>query len=123
MCDSCADPAKTPFPAGRRPVTIHWALDPTDAMTAPDSSDPRATFEYLSGEYAQALQAWAAIETQAATLVLMGYTDEFRQFIDQFIEMASRTRALAAERHETNFADWFGELIDKAEKLKQSAPR
>jgi hypothetical protein len=85
--------------------------------------DPRATFEYFSNEYAQALQAYAAIENQAATLLLMGYTDEFRGFIAQFLEMARRARDLAREKNEANFAEWFGELVDKAEKLRTAASK
>lgn len=81
--------------------------------------DQRATFEYFSNEYAQALQAYTAIENQAATLLLMGHTDELRQFIVQFLEMATRVRDLALEKGEANFAEWFGELVDKAEKLKR----
>lgn len=80
--------------------------------------DPRALFEYFSNEYAQALQAYAAIENQASTLLLMGYTDDLRQFIAQFLEMAARTRDLARENGETNFAEWFEELVVKAEKLR-----
>jgi len=91
-------------------------------MTAPDSNDPHATFEYFSSEYAQALQAFAAIETQASALQLMGYTDELRKFIDQFIEMAARTQALAQDRNEVNFAEWFRELVEKAEKLRTPLP-
>jgi len=87
-------------------------------MTLPDSDDPRATFEHFSNEYAQALQAYAAIENQASTLLLMGYTDDLRQFIEQFIAMARRTKELAVEKGETNFAEWFGELIEKAERLR-----
>jgi hypothetical protein len=82
------------------------------------TSDPRADFEYFSNEYAQALQAYAAIENQASTLLLMGHSDELRQFIEQFLEMATRTRALAAEKGEANFVDWFDELIRKAEALR-----
>lgn len=89
----------------------------------PDATDPRETFEYLSNEYAQALQAFEAIESQASTLLLMGHSDDLRQFLDQFLEMARRTRALAAEKNETNFAEWFGELIEKAEKLRAGVPR
>jgi hypothetical protein len=84
----------------------------------PESDDPRVLFEYFSGEYAQALQAFAAIENQAATLQLMGYNDDLRGFIEQFLEMAQRIRALALEKNELNFADWFEELIAKAEKLR-----
>ena len=85
-------------------------------------SDPRARFEHFSAEYAQALQAYGAIETQASTLLLMGHTGELRQFIDQFVEMATRTRDLARAANEPNFAEWFDELIGKAEKLQASVP-
>ena len=81
-------------------------------------TDPRHDFEYFSNEYAQALQAYAAIENQASTLLLMGHQDELRGFLDQFLAMASGTRALAAEKGEQNFVDWFDELIRKAETLR-----
>lgn len=86
------------------------------------STDPHTTFEYFSNEYAQALQAYTAIENQAGTLLLMGHTDELRQFIAQFLEMATRFRDLAAQQGETNFADWFGELVEKGEKLRTGVP-
>lgn len=87
------------------------------------NDDSRANFEYFSHEYAQALQACQTIENQASTLMLMGYTDDLRQFIEQFLEMATRVRALAVERNEQNFADWFGELVEKAEALRSAVPR
>jgi hypothetical protein len=89
-------------------------------MTGDDqrSDESRETFAYFSNEYAQALQAYKAIEAQASTLMLMGVTDELRGFIEQFIAMASGTKALAEEKGETHFADWFAELIHKAEALK-----
>ena len=92
-------------------------------MTPADPGDHRANFEYFSNEYAQALQAYEAIEKQASTLMLMGYTDDLRQFIEQFLEMATRVRALAVERNEVNFAEWFGELVEKAEALRSAVPR
>ncbi len=92
-------------------------------MTPADSDEARANFEYFSNEYAQALQAFQAIENQASTLRLMGYTDDLRQFIEQFLEMATRARSLAAEKGETNFAEWFGELVNKAETLRSSVAR
>lgn len=85
--------------------------------------DPRARFEHFSNEYAQALQAFTAIENQAATLALMGHSPELRSFIDQFVEMATSTRDLAREKGEANFAEWFDELIQKAEKLRTGVPR
>ena len=88
-----------------------------------DTSDPRSEearerFTYFSNEYAQALQAYKAIEDQSATLLLLGVADDLRQFVDQFLEMAGKTRTLAAEKGETNFAEWFDELIVKAEALR-----
>ena len=91
-------------------------------MAIPASDDPRVIFEYFSNEYAQALQAYAAIEQQASTLTVMGYTDDLRLFIDQFIEMATRTKIEAMTRNETNFAEWFGELLEKAERLRDGVP-
>ena len=96
-------------------------MTPADPDPAPDEA--RATFEYFSNEYAQALQAFHAIENQASTLALMGYTDELRRFIAQFLEMATRARDLAEEKGETNFAEWFGELVQKAEALKGGVPK
>lgn len=84
-------------------------------MTA---EDPRADFAYFSAEYAQALQALTAIENQSSTLLLLGNLDELRTFIDQFIAMASRVKAEAEDRNEPNFAEWFTELIEKAEALR-----
>ena len=85
--------------------------------------DPRARFEYFSNEYAQALQAYTAIENQAATLALMGHGDDLRKFIAQFVEMATRTRDVAREQNEANFAEWFDELLTKAEKLRLALPK
>jgi 23S rRNA A1618 N6-methylase RlmF len=81
-------------------------------------NDERANFEFFSNEYAQALQAFTAIENQASTIAAFGATDELRGFVDRFIEMASRTKALAEEREETHFVEWFTELIRKAENLR-----
>src|SRR5687768_9432406 len=92
-------------------------------MTRMDPDDARANFEYFSNEYAQALQAFQAIENQASTLLLMGYTDDLRQFIEQFLEMATRAKSLALEKGETNFAEWFGELVEKAETLRSAVPK
>lgn len=92
-------------------------------MTDPTSEDARANFEYFSNEYAQALQAWTAIENQSSTLLLLGYTDDLRQFIEQFIEMARRAKELAIEKDEPNFVEWFGELVRKAEELRATSGR
>jgi hypothetical protein len=84
----------------------------------PRSDESRENFAYFSGEYAQALQAFKAIEDQSTTLMLLGVGDDLRTFVDQFIEMASRTQRLAEEKGEAHFAEWFAELIGKAEALR-----
>lgn len=81
-------------------------------------TDNRENFEHLSNEYAQALQAFAAIEQQAATLLLTGHKEELRNFLDQFIAMATSAKEQAIEKDEPNFVTWFGELIEKAARLK-----
>ena len=78
----------------------------------------RDTFEFFSGEYAQALQAFQAIENQASTIVAFGGSDDLRSLVDQFLEMAARTRALAEDKGEPHFVEWFDELIAKAEALR-----
>lgn len=83
------------------------------------TDDPRANFDHFSAEYAQALQAFKAIENQSATLMLMGNADDLRTFIDQFITMAARVKAEAEAREEPHFAEWFTELIEKAEALRE----
>ena len=87
-------------------------------MSDERSDESRETFTYFANEYAQALQAFKAIEEQSTTLVLLGVGDDLRTFLDQFLEMAERTRRLAIEKDEPNFAEWFGELIEKAEALR-----
>lgn len=82
------------------------------------NDESRENFVYFSNEYAQALQAFKAIEDQSTTLLLLGVADDLRTFIDQFLAMAEGMKKLATERGETNFAEWFGELVDKAEALR-----
>ena len=85
--------------------------------------EAREMFNYFANEYAQALQAFKAIEDQSTTLMLLGVGEDLRTFIDQFLEMAEKTRALAIEKNEPNFAEWFGELIEKAEALRGTVTR
>jgi hypothetical protein len=87
-------------------------------QTIVTAEDSRENFAYFSAEYAQALQALTAIENQSSTLLLLGVTDDLRTFIDQFIEMASRVKRRPEERDEPNFAEWFAELVTKAEALR-----
>ena len=95
---------------------------PFSTMAADRSDEDRESFELLSNEYAQALQAFKAIENQSATLMLLGCSDDLREFVDQFIEMASRAKAMAEEKQEPNFVEWFTELIAKAEELRGAIP-
>jgi hypothetical protein len=83
------------------------------------TDEARSDFDYLSNEYAQALEALVTIETKAETLVVLGSEDELRGFIDRFLEMARGTRQLAEDRNEPNFVEWFGELITRAEALRR----
>ena len=92
-------------------------------MTDERSDEARQNFEYFSNEYAQALHALKAIEDQSTTLMLLGVGEDLRTFLDQFLEMAVKTRALALEKNEPNFAEWFGELIEKAEALRGTVTR
>ena len=92
-------------------------------MTDERSDQAREDFEFFSAEYAQALQAFKAIEDQSTTLLLLGVSEDLRGFVDQFIEMATKTRRLAEEKKQAHFAEWFAELIEKAEALKGAIPQ
>jgi hypothetical protein len=92
-------------------------------MTDEHDDESREDFEFFSNEYAQALQAFKAIEDQSTTLMLLGVTDDLRGFVDQFIDMASRTKRLAEEKQQPHFAEWFAELIEKAEALRGAIPQ
>ena len=83
-----------------------------------DAEESRENFAYFSSEYAQALQALKAIEEQSSTLMLLGNSEDLRIFIDQFIEMATRVKRQALEKDEPDFAEWFAELVEKAESLR-----
>lgn len=87
-------------------------------MSEPESNESRATFAYLSHEYAQAVQAIQAIEQHAAMIITLGNHDELLTYVAQFVEMASNARALASERGETNFVEWFEELIARVEAVR-----
>jgi hypothetical protein len=92
-------------------------------MTDDRSDQAREDFEFFSAEYAQALQAFKAIENQSTTLLLLGVSEDLKGFVDQFIDMAQRTRQLAVDKNQTPFAEWFEELIEKAEALRGAIPQ
>src|SRR2546428_1766172 len=95
----------------------------TDEKSDERSDEARQNFEFFSNEYAQALHAFKAIEDQSTTLMLLGVADDLRGFVDQFIDMASRTRRLAEEKNQPHFAEWFAELVEKAEALRGAIPQ
>jgi hypothetical protein len=92
-------------------------------MSDEHDNESREDFEFFSNEYAQALQAFKAIEDQSTTLMLLGVADDLRGFVDQFIDMASRTQRLAEEKNQPHFAEWFAELLEKAEALRGAIPQ
>jgi hypothetical protein len=92
-------------------------------MTDEHNDESREDFEFFSNEYAQALQAFKAIEDQSTTLMLLGVADDLRGFVDQFIDMSSRTKRLAEEKQQPHFAEWFAELIEQAEALRGAIPQ
>ncbi|HEX6176848.1 MAG TPA: hypothetical protein VF057_00705 [Thermoanaerobaculia bacterium] len=83
-----------------------------------DSQDPRASFAWFTQEYSQALQAFETIEKQASTIIALGGAEELRVLIQQFVEMATSARNAAVAQGEEHFAEWFGELIEKAEAIR-----
>jgi hypothetical protein len=93
-----------------------------EAEMSDEPDEKSADFEFFSNEYSQALQAFDAIKKQASTLMLLGASGDLKQFAEQFIEMAERTRQLAVDRNETHFADWFGELAENARALLAAVP-
>ena len=95
----------------------------TDDKSDERSEEARQNFEYFSNEYAQALHAFKAIEDQSTTLMLLGVADDLRGFVELFLEMATRTKALAEEKNEPHFAEWFGELVEQAEALRGAIPK
>jgi len=95
----------------------------TDEKSDERSDEARENFEFFSNEYAQALHAFKAIEDQSTTLMLLGVADDLRGFVEQFLAMATGTKKLAEEKNEPHFAEWFAELIEKAEALRGAIPK
>lgn len=83
-----------------------------------DEADPGDPIAFYTDQYSQAVQAFETIRVQSETFKLMGNTDELSQFLNQFIEMASRTAADAHLKDLDRIASWFLELVSRAEKMK-----
>lgn len=83
-----------------------------------DQEEPEIDlFAHFSSEYAEAKKAFETIQEQASTLMLLGAGDDLRHFLEQYIEMAQRTRASAIENEQQDFAGSFAALIVRAEDL------
>lgn len=86
-----------------------------------DDQTPMDDFLAMSREYAQALEALEAIETQAPTIIALGGAGELRNYLDQFLAMARATRERAVERDLPEIAGWFDELIARAGSVEVSS--
>lgn len=75
-------------------------------------------FTHFTDQYSQAVQALETIRLQAAKFIALGSGDQLQTFIDQFIAMASRIAADAHEKNLPKYADWFLELVQKAEAMQ-----
>lgn len=80
------------------------------------------SFTAFSAHYAEALDAMAAIERQAATIIGYGGGDDLRRIIDQFVAMCATTRDAARSANELDFAEWFEELLQKGEAIRAAIP-
>ena len=85
-----------------------------DADMAPEDAE----FTYYTQQYSQAVQALETIRLQAAKFIALGSRDDLERFLEQFIEMASRTAADANEKDLGRYAEWFMELVHKAEAMQ-----
>ena len=78
-------------------------------------------FVALSDEYAQALDAVRAIETQAELLVAGGSTAELRAVIDRFNELVEQAIRRARAQDAEHFPEWFEELKHRIQRLQDKA--
>lgn len=86
------------------------------------AEDRETPFIILSAHYADALDTMTAIERQAATILAHGGAEHLRTIVDQFIAMCGETRDAAREANEPDFAEWFEELMRKAEAIREAIP-
>lgn len=77
-----------------------------------------AEFAHYTEQYSQAVQALETIRLQAAKFIALGSRGDLDRFLDQFIEMASRTAADAHQKELGKYAEWFLDLVHKAEAMK-----
>ena len=83
-----------------------------------DEERERDPIAYYTDQYSQAVQAFETIRVQSDTFKLMGNFEELHGFLDQFISMASQIAADAHMQNLDRVANWFLELVGKAEKMK-----
>jgi hypothetical protein len=89
----------------------------SDEPEEPEEDHTQELLDHFSNEYAEALRAFETINAQTETLLLMGGGDDLRQFLEQFLGMAERTRLSALENDQPRFAELFVELSKRAESL------
>lgn len=82
---------------------------------------PDNAFSALSDEYAQAVEALAAIERQAELFVAAGREDELCSFLERFVEMARRAGGRARAQNLDHFTEWFDELFRRVENVQKRA--
>lgn len=100
----------------------YWRASRTKSESVTDENEQRERdpIAFYTAQYSQAVQAFETIRVQSDTFQLMGNTDELRSFLDQFIEMASRTAADAHLKQLDRIAGWFMELVQRAEQMRHS---
>ena len=94
--------------AGRLSITM------SDEPKDPNLND----FLSLSREYAEALEALAAIEGQAESIVALGGGEQLGVYIDQFLAMARRAGDQARACDLAELAGWFDDLAARAGRLR-----
>ena len=87
-------------------------------MTDKSGNGHDQLFEHFSAEYAQATEALKTIEQKGRMIVDLGSGDQLGQLLDQFVGMAHRAMQQAQDQGGEQYAEWFRELIERAEKLR-----
>ncbi|HVT05786.1 MAG TPA: hypothetical protein VHL58_20720 [Thermoanaerobaculia bacterium] len=77
-------------------------------------------FEYFTGEYSSAVEAFKNLKGKAGAILLMGGADELGGFLEQFITMATERAREASEKQLDHFEEWFQELATQARELRRS---
>ncbi|MCA1733250.1 MAG: hypothetical protein LC732_06560 [Acidobacteria bacterium] len=87
-------------------------------MTDRPDDLPMDDFLSLSREYAGALEALAAIEMQAESIVALGGGEQLATYVDQFLAMSRRAGDHARSCELLEMAGWFDDLTARASRLR-----